>query len=445
MIIHKAYRYKMEPTEQQRALLYRMVGCGRFVYNASLDLLLDVARKELAFDGERKLLYDILNDMKPADRIALARKMPTVKELSKYTTQWKKTESRAFLAQAYTDNLQQRQRDLRDRAVKDWCSGKRGFPHYRTRKLAHHSTLRFVNFPKYCVLDRKHIKLPNQLGRVRYRHSRAVEGTPRSCTVTLDACGSWHVSILCEVEIKPSGTAVSAIGIDMGIARNMTLSNGDYYKGVASFNKRQVELAKAQRKQSRMELGSANWQKQRKKIARLHRRIANIRMDYQHKHTTLISKNHAMVVVEDLRVSNMSKSAKGSVAQPGRKVRQKAGLNRSILDQGWHTLRQMLAYKMSWNGGIFLAVPAQYTSQTCPACQHIAKESRKTQAVFSCVQCGNAGNADVIAAQNILNRGMKILQEKRAGHARIACEVNGAVMPSAAGTNQQSNQLNPFH
>lgn len=443
MLIHKAYRYKLEPTDEQLSLLYRMVGCGRYVYNASLDLMLDEARKELGFEGERKALYERLNALKPADRIALARKMPSVTQLSKYTTQWKKTPERAFLTDAYTDNLQQRQRDLRDRALKDWCSGKRGFPRHRTRKLAHHSTLRFVNFPKYCVLDRKHIKLPNKLGWMRYRNSRPVMGVPRSCTVTLDACGVWHISILCELDITPASKAATAVGIDMGVARNMTLSTGEPYEGVASYAWHKEQLAKAQRKLSRKIKGSANWQKQKKQVARLHRRIANIRLDYQHKHTTLISNNHAMVVVEDLRVSNMSRSAKGTLERPGRMVRQKAGLNRSILDQGWHTIRQMLEYKVSWNGGIFLAVPPQYTSQTCPVCQHVCKDNRKTQASFVCVKCGHAGNADVIAAQNILSRGMQILQEQGQDYARFACEVNGAVMPSAAGTCQPSDQLAP--
>jgi putative transposase len=124
-----------------------------------------------------------------------------------------------------------------------------------------------------------------------------------------------------------------------------------------------------------------------------------------------------MVVVEDLQVSNMYRSAAGTVEQPGKNVRAKAGLNRSILDQGWAEFRRQLEYKVLWQGGLFLAVPAMNTSRTCPQCGHVSKDNRKSQAVFACVKCGYSENADLVAAINIL----------RAGHARLACEVNGEV------------------
>lgn len=135
-----------------------------------------------------------------------------------------------------------------------------------------------------------------------------------------------------------------------------------------------------------------------------------MRRDYQHKATTEISNNHAMIAVEDLRVANMSKSARGTAAQPGRNVRQKAGLNRSILDQGWHEIRRQLEYKMAWTGGLFVAVPPHYTSQTCPACLYKSSGNRKTQAAFLCMQCGYAENADVVGAINVLHRGLDQLK-----------------------------------
>ena len=124
-----------------------------------------------------------------------------------------------------------------------------------------------------------------------------------------------------------------------------------------------------------------------------------------------------MVVVEDLQVKNMSRSASGTVEQPGRNVRAKAGLNRSILDQGWAEFLRQLEYKMLWAGGRFLAVPPENTSRTCPSCGHISRDNRKSQAAFACVKCGFADHADLVGAINIL----------RAGYARIACEVNGGV------------------
>lgn len=141
----------------------------------------------------------------------------------------------------------------------------------------------------------------------------------------------------------------------------------------------------------------------------MHHKIANIRKDYLHKISNKISKNHAIVYVEDLKVANMSKTAKGTVEAPGKNVRQKSGLNRAILDQAWYEFRRQLEYKLAWNGGFLVAVPPQNTSRTCPCCGHIAKENRQTQADFECVDCGYTENADVVGAINILNRGQAIL------------------------------------
>lgn len=140
----------------------------------------------------------------------------------------------------------------------------------------------------------------------------------------------------------------------------------------------------------------------------MYHKIANTRKDYLHKISNNISKNHAIVYVEDLQVSNMSKSAKGTVEAPGKNVRQKSGLNRAILDQAWYEFRRQLEYKLAWNGGFLVAVPPQNTSRTCPCCGYIAKENRRTQADFVCVDCGYTENADVVGAINILNRGQAI-------------------------------------
>ncbi|MCB1689092.1 MAG: transposase, partial [Halioglobus sp.] len=140
-------------------------------------------------------------------------------------------------------------------------------------------------------------------------------------------------------------------------------------------------------------------------------RIGNARRDYLHKCSTTISQNHAMVCIEDLQVRNMSKSAAGSTVQPGKNVRAKSGLNKSILDQGWFEVRRQLDYKLAWNGGHLIAVPPQNTSRTCPCCGHVSADNRRTQARFECVECGFEENADLVGAINVL----------RAGHALLAC------------------------
>ena len=254
--------------------------------------------------------------------------------------------------------------------------------------------------------------------------SREVLGTVKNVTVS-GKQGKWFVSIQTEREAEqPAHPSVSMIGVDVGVARFATLSDGTVFEPVNGFKQQQERLSRQQRAMAHKQKFSNNWKKAKAKVTKTHQKIANVRRDYLHKTTTAISKNHAVVVVEDLRVRNMSKSAAGTTDQPGRNVNAKSGLNRSILDQGWFEFRRQLEYKQAWRGGELLAVPPRNTSRTCPACGHVAAENRQTQAQFACVQCGFAENADLVGAINLL----------RAGHARLACEVNGASMPSAAGT-----------
>lgn len=143
---------------------------------------------------------------------------------------------------------------------------------------------------------------------------------------------------------------------------------------------------------------SRNWKKAKARVQKIHTDIANARKDFLHKVSATISKNHALVCIEDLQVLNMSKSARGIIEAPGKNVRAKAGLNKAILDQGWGEFRRQLEYKLAWSGGMLLAVPAHNTSRTCPCCAHVAKENRGTQARFACVLCGYQNHADVVGA-----------------------------------------------
>lgn len=203
------------------------------------------------------------------------------------------------------------------------------------------------------------------------------------------------------------------IGIDMGIARFATLSNGDFLEAKNSFRFHENSLKRAQRMLSKKVKFSKNWEKQREKVRKIHSRIADIRLDYLHQVSHQISKNHAVIVMEDLKVRNMSRSAKGDVENPGRNVAAKSGLNKSILDQGWYTFRKQLSYKQEWRGGEVLLVGLKNTSIRCPHCDCIRKENRRTQSLFACIECGYRNHADLVGAINI----------ERAGHARLACGV----------------------
>jgi len=190
----------------------------------------------------------------------------------------------------------------------------------------------------------------------------------------------------------------------MGVAHFAVDSNGTAHTGRNSFRQLEQRIATAQRRLEHKVRFSQNWKKQKARIARLHQKAANTRRDTLHKLSTAISQNHAMVAVEDLRVRNMSASAKGTLAAPSKRVKQKAGLNKAILDQGWFEFRRQLNYKQDWRGGLLIAVPARHTSQTCPGCGHIEAANRPTRALFRCQACGHTAHADVVGARNVLAR-----------------------------------------
>ncbi|EJG4971768.1 transposase [Salmonella enterica subsp. enterica serovar Montevideo] len=385
MLILKAYKFRLEPTPEQSQRLRQLCGCARFVWNLGL-----AETKRILDSGE---------------------KLPSAFELNRMITVWKKMPEYIFLQDAYTDNLQQKLKDLHT-AWKRYFDKKLAAkaPVWK-RKNEGRDSIRFVNFEKYCCLENRRVKLPSGLGWVKFRQSQRVNGKIKNATIS-QLAGQWYISFQVEIETaEPNHTSTTIVGLDAGVAKLATLSDGTVFEPVNSFQKNQKKLARLQRQLSRKVKFSNNWQKQKRKIQCLHSRIANIRRDYLHKVTTTVSKNHAMIVIEDLKVSNMSKSAAGTVSQPGRNVRAKSGLNRSILDQGWYEMRRQLEYKQLWRGGQVLAVPPAYTSQRCACCGHTAKENRLSQSQFRCQVCGYTANADVNGARNIL----------AAGHAVLAC------------------------
>ena len=316
-----------------------------------------------------------------------------------------------WLKQSPSQALQHALKNL-DRAFTNFFEKRAEYPRFKKRGYSDS-----FRFPQGFKLDQSNsrIFLP-KLGWVRYRNSREVLGTVSNVTVR-NRNGKWFVSIQTTREVKQPVAQGDAVGIDMGVVCFATLSDGTVVPPLNIFKRYAAELRKAQQAMSRKKKFSNNWKKAKARVQRIHVRIGNARRDYLHKTSTTISKNHAMVVMEDLQVSNMSRSAAGTIEQPGRNVRQKAGLNRVILDQGWAEFRRQLEYKMRWTGGVFLAVPPQNTSRTCPCCGYVSADNRLTQARFACTECGFEENADVVGAINVL----------RAGHARLACEVNDEV------------------
>ncbi|MCL4508891.1 MAG: transposase [Chloroflexi bacterium] len=415
----QAFKYELIPTGEQRRRMSRFAGSCRFVFNKALAL--QKARYE---QGEKKLGYA---------------------GLCKLLTEWRHSPETAWLANAPTHPLQQSLKDL-ERAYANFFAQRTGFPCFKKKGWG--DSFRYPD-PKQIKLDQgnSRIFLP-KLGWLRYRNSREMLGTVKQVTVPASG-GKWFVSIQTEREVEQPIPQGGAVGIDMGIARFATLSDGMFYAPLNSFKRHEGALRKAQQAMSRKVKFSNNWKKAKARVQKIHSRIGDTRRDYLHKCSTAISQNHAMVCIEDLQVRNMSKSAVGTLEQPGKQVRAKSGLNQSILDQGWFEFRRQLDYKLAWHGGHLIAVPPQNTSRTCPCCGHVSADNRRTQERFACVECGFEENADVVGAINILSRGMQKLRDERqdtsdaslgcASTARIACEVSGAVRPPAAGTRRSGS------
>jgi putative transposase len=234
-------------------------------------------------------------------------------------------------------------------------------------------------------------------GWVRFRWSRAVPRA-KSFRVKLDRAGRWHIAFAAIPEpIGGPGTG-EVVGVDRGVAVSAALSAGEMLTCSRLSPSRQRRLKALERRLARARRGSIRRSRVRSAIARLKAREADARKDWAEKLSTDLARRFDVICIEDLRVPNMTRSAKGTAAEPGRNVRAKAGLNREILASGWGILVKRLEQKAP--GRIEKIHPA-FTSQRCSACGHVAGENRKSQAVFACTACGYTANADVNAAQNV--------------------------------------------
>ena len=334
MKLHKAFKFELMPNGEQIRKMKQFCGCSRFVFNRALAYQNEQYQKDNSF----KFSY-----------VKLANLLP----------EWK--QELPWLKDCNAQVLQQSLKDL-ESAFKNFFAKRADFPKFK-RKGEKES----FRFPQNCKLEQHNsrIYLP-KIGWVRYRNSREVVGQIKNVTVS-QKCGRFFVSIQTEIETDTPAPNGGEIGIDMGIVRFASLSNGEYFEPLNAFKTYKGKLAKLQKRLKNKVKGSNNWLKLKAKIARLHHKIVNFRKDYLHKISSKISKNHAIVYVEDLKVANMTKSAKGDINQPGKNVKQKSGLNRAILDQSWFEFRRQLEYKLAWNGGFLVAVPPQNTSRCCPS------------------------------------------------------------------------------
>ena len=252
-------------------------------------------------------------------------------------------------------------------------------------------------------------------GWVRFRWSRVVPPGAKSYRVTMDRAGRWHVAFAVIPAPVPAPGNGQAVGIDRGVTVSAALSTGEMLHCPGLTGRERIRLRRLQRKLARAKRGSNRRGLVRHAIARLRAQESDRRKDWAEKASTGIARRFDVIRVEDLKISNMTRSARGTRDSPGRNVRQKAGLNRGILRSGWGLLVRRLEQKAP--GRVEKIRPA-FTSQRCSACGQVDRDSRESQAVFRCTACGFAGHADVNAAINIA-----------AGHAVTARGGDGAARP----------------
>lgn len=380
MMIRKAYKFRLNTTPDTAQKMAQYAGNCRFLWNKALSINL------FKLENKQPICY--------------------YQELDYFSKLWKKSEEYGFLALSPAQTLQQTLKQL-ERAFKDCFDKTQPLKRLPTFKKRHQSNSFTV--PQGFKVEGKRLFLP-KIGWLNTRQSRAILGTVKNITVSKKG-EYWFASLQVERQVNPpKHRSKSIVGGDLGVKRLLTLSTGEHVDpvDVAKFT---AKIKRLQRKLAKKVKFSSNWKKLKQQISALHTKIANIRRDTLQKLSTTLSKSQAIIVLENLQVRNMTKSSKGVQDSPGKMVKQKSGLNRVILNQGWGMFKEMLQYKQAWRGGEVLFVDPKHTSQTCPMpnCHHVSKENRTTQSHFQCVKCGYTNNADHVGALNILARGHRVL------------------------------------
>ncbi len=328
------------------------------------------------------------------------------------------TEARAQYEWLRVGNNMVQQQALRDfaQAMANFFAGTHRRPTWR--KAGRDEGFRIVALKPRHVrrLSRKtgEVWVP-KIGWVRFRWSRAIPAAAKSYRITLDRAGHWHIAFAVIPDPIPAPGMGEVVGVDRGVAASAALSTGELLHVPRLSLRRQRQLRRLQRRLARAMRGSNRRARVKLAIARLKAHDADLRKDWAEKTSTDLARRFDMIRVEDIRIKNMTRSARGTIAEPGRSVRQKAGLNREIMRSGWGLLVRRLQDKAP--GRVEKIDPA-FTSQRCSACGHIAAESRKSQALFVYMACGCTLNADVNAAKNIA-----------AGHAVTARGGDGVTRP----------------
>ena len=383
MKVLKGHKFRVDFSESQEALACKTAGVCRAIYNIALQQRTtayhSVSRHRIYYEGQASEI----SELKEA--------FPWIGEVPYHC-------------------IQQSLKNLQT-AFKNFFEGHADYP--TMKKKFYEDSFKFPD-PKQFQVDEENqrIRLP-KFGWISYRngkgkHALKLAGEIKSITISRCA-DQWFASVLCEMEVSnPKPVTGIPIGIDLGVVKTIATSQRETLEIVGMSKEDWKKKAKLQRNLARKKKGSRNRKKVGRKLARFDAKIARRRRDSIHKATTYLAKNHSLIVMEDLKVKNMTKSAKGTKKKPGNNVKAKSGLNRSIMNVGFGEIRRQLEYKCQWYGSELRKVTPNFTSQECPKCHHIAKENRISQSVFCCVKCNHTENADYNATENILAAGQAV-------------------------------------
>ncbi|MDW4909687.1 RNA-guided endonuclease TnpB family protein [Streptomyces sp. ADMS] len=391
--VKRAFKYRFYPSNEQAAELLRTFGCARLVYNKALE-----ERTRAWYREQRRVSYV---------------------QSSAALTEWKKTEELAFLTEVSSVPLQQALRHLQT-AFGNFFAKRAEYPRYKSRKKSRASAEYTRSAFKWRDGQLTLAKMAEPLD-IRWSRPLPAGAEPTTATVSRDAAGRWFVSMLVEDTITPFPATDSAVGLDAGITSLVTLSTGEKVVNPKHERRDRARLARAQRELSRKAKGSANREKARRNVARVHARIADRRRDFLHKLSTRLVRENQTVVIEDLTVRNLLKNGK---------------LARAISDAAWTDLRMMLEYKCAWYGRELVVIDRWFpSSKLCGNCGTVRGKLPLSVREWTC-ECGAVHDRDVNAARNILAAGLAASacgdgvrpqrESSRTGHSSVKQETQRA-------------------